>query len=85
MAEEYTFKEVVVPQTAAATKAALEDAKKNPVSQVTTRQTVTLSLTFDGVKFEPKVLYEALDAKYGTVSSQKDSTARKQYHWRISP
>lgn len=69
--------------TAAQTKSAFEDTKKNPTS--TAKPTVVeCTLVFDGVTFDPKAFYEMLDAKYGTVRSDKDAVARRNYKLRIT-
>lgn len=73
-----------MPLTAAETKAKFEDTSINP-KVYAQRKVVTLNLTFDGVEFDPKVLYEALDAKYGTVSSEKDTVRHGTYTLNIAP
>lgn len=73
-----------MPQTAAATKSAMENTKINPKEKLQ-RKVVHVALVFDGVEFNPSDLYAALDTKYGTVNSLKDTSDRGTYQFRISP
>ncbi len=73
-----------MPQSATKTKESLENTKRNPKNKVKGSRTVNVVLNFVDVEFDPKVLYEALDAKYGTVATDKDSSARNNYQFRIS-
>lgn len=38
-----------------------------------------VTLTFRGVNFSPVALYDALDAIYGTVSSERDDMGQGRY------
>lgn len=74
-----------MPLTATQTKERLENTKINPKNKVKGQRKVTIVLNLIDVEFDPKVLYEALDAKYGTVASDKDSMGgRNNYEFRIS-
>jgi hypothetical protein len=48
------------------------------------RQTVHVTLQFDGVAFVPDNLYDALDAQYPTVASDKSTMSRGCYIFNIS-
>lgn len=70
-----------MPLSASATRAALAaqaTETSNPVK-------VNLQLVFRGVNFVPTALYDALDAVYGTVASDKDVQRHKTYQWTITP
>lgn len=73
-----------MPLSAAKTKEQLENTKLNKKSKAKPT-VVTVTLVFDGVEHVPVTLYEALDAKYGTVSSIKDIIAGNRYEFRITP
>lgn len=73
-----------MPLTAAKTKTAFENTKQD-VKTKGNPTVVTVMLTFDGVEYKPIDLYEALDAKFGTVSSDADTIARHAYRLRIKP
>ena len=62
----------------------MESTKRNPKSKVKGYRTINVVLNLVDVEFDPKVLYEALDAKYGTVATDKDAMARGNYQFRIS-
>lgn len=70
--------------SATKTKESLEDTKKNPKNKVKGKRRVLVALTFEDVEFDPKVLYEAIDAKWGTVASDKDVMGRNNYEFRIT-
>jgi hypothetical protein len=48
---------------------------------------VSVNLIFDGIAFNPANLFNALKTQYGAakVSSDRDSTARGSYTFRIIP
>ena len=56
---------------ATATNTDVDDDTLNPTVTNTGRTVVHVTLTFDGVNFDPNALYDALDAGYGTVASDK--------------
>lgn len=72
-----------MPQTAAETKADFEDVSNNPTTNENNAR-VTITLTFEGVEFKPIDLYEALNAKWGTISNDKDCVSHNSYHLRIT-
>jgi len=80
------------PISAAETKALMENTSLNPDVVVGgsataggSDLTVTVNLHFEaGQTFKPKELYEALDAKYGTVSAINSTVARNNYNFLIS-
>jgi hypothetical protein len=60
-----------MPQTAAATEAAMDAQGTRSVQG---RQVVTISLTFDsGQTWNPGAFYDALNTLYGTVSNMNDA------------
>ena len=70
-----------MPLTSAQTKAALEkeqEATSNPSK-------FHIHLLFEGVKVKPVEIFEALDAKFGTVFSQKDTTKHQDYTFKVTP
>jgi hypothetical protein len=83
---------IQTPISAAETKAQMENAVQNPEIKVGGSEasggsdlTVTVNLHFaSGQTFSPKELYEALDAKYGTVASMESTVARNNYNFLIS-
>lgn len=83
---------IQTPISAAQTKTQMEDLVQNPEITVGGSEasggsdlTVTVNLHFaSGQTFSPKALYEALDAKYGTVASMDSTVARNNYNLLIS-
>lgn len=70
-----------MPLTAAKTKEQLEklsERTSNPTN-------IHLHLIFKGVKVKPVEVYEALDAKFGTVNSLKDTVAHSDFTFEITP
>jgi hypothetical protein len=80
------------PISAAETKAQMENAALNPETVVGGTEgstagdlTVCINLTFaPGQTFKPKELYEALDAKFGTVASLNSTVSHGSYDFLIS-
>lgn len=72
-----------MPKSSAATATALGALPaSNPATQV-----VAVNLTFAGVSFSPAALHAALDAAYGTVTSDVDGAERPggPFNFRIAP
>jgi hypothetical protein len=70
-----------MPLTAAKTKSELEKLSQrssNPTN-------VHVNLIFKGVKVKPVEIYEALDTKFGTVASLKDTVAHDDYTFEVTP
>lgn len=70
-----------MPLTAAQTKSQLEklsERTSNPTN-------IHLHLIFKGVKVKPVEVYEALDAKFGTVASLKDAVAHSDFTFEVTP
>jgi hypothetical protein len=70
-----------MPLTAAKTKSELEKLSQrssNPTN-------IHLHLIFKGVKVKPVEIYEALDAKFATVASQKDTVDHDDYVFEVTP
>lgn len=84
--------QINTPITAAETKTQFESAALNPETTVGGTEgstggdlTVCVNLTFaPGLTFKPKELYEALDAKYGTVASLDSMVSHGTYNLLIS-
>lgn len=80
------------PISATETKAQMENAALNPEIKVGGNEaeggsdlTVFVALHFAaGQTYKPKVLYEALAAKYGTVASMKRTVSRNDFDFLIS-
>lgn len=70
-------------KTATATNTDVDDGVLNPDSTAPNRTTVFVTLEFVGVNFVPDNLFDALDAQYGTVATNK-VPARNSYHFVIS-
>ena len=62
------------PLTATQTREQIEDTVRNPVRNAEP-VIVHVDLKFAGTEYDPAVLYDALDAAYGNVGSDKDSLA----------
>lgn len=72
-------------QTASATNTQIDDSVLNPtVTNTTGRQVVHVTLVFDGVDFIPDDVFDALNAEYGTVATDKNVNARGCYIFTIS-
>ncbi len=76
------------PISAAKTKEHMEDTKRNPETKVggnvQAGQVVHVTLRFTGGQtVKPREIYEMVDAKFGTVSSLKDTAARGAYEFQI--
>lgn len=72
-------------QTATATSTAMDDSQLNANSTEPTNINVFVALKFRGVTFDPTDLYAALDAKWGTVSTNMDQPSRNNYEFTITP
>jgi hypothetical protein len=72
-------------QTAANTNTLMGAEAIQPV--VKGGRVVVVNLIFDGIAFNPANLFNALKTQYGStkVSSDRDSTARGSYDFRIIP
>jgi len=83
---------IQTPISAAETKAQMENTTLNPEVKIGGTEesgasdlVVSVTLHFAGGQtFKPKELYEALDAKYGTVASLHSTVARNTYDFAIS-
>jgi hypothetical protein len=72
-----------MPLSAANTEARLDDTAVGP-TQTHQRRIVHATLIFDGVDFDPSNLYDALNASWGTVATEKDEMARGCYIFHIT-
>lgn len=72
----------MTPLSAEETKEAMEDTSINPKEDVIGK-VVNITLIFDGVEFDPAALYDALDDKYTSVTSVKDTVDRGNYLFKI--
>lgn len=70
-----------MPRDATQTRAALAAAP----AQTQQGAIVHVALRFNGVTFTPTALFDALDAAYPTVTSDKDTVERGTYQFTISP
>ena len=68
---------------ATATNTEMDDDNVNPASNVANDFIVHCTLKFRGVEFIPNDLYDALDAEWGTVSSDKGTQARNCFEFVI--
>ena len=78
-----------MPKTSAATATSLTAAGSTVVAGPTPRNDVHIqvNLVFENVTFSPVALHTALDAAYGTVTSDTDGAERPMgpYNFRIAP
>ena len=78
-----------MPKTSAVTAASLTAAGSTALAGPTPRNQshITVNLTFENVTFSPVALHTALDAAYGTVTSDTDGAERPMgpYNFRIAP
>lgn len=73
-----------MPQSAAATRTKLTERSTNPTSNADPT-IVTVTLKYKGVTYTPEAVYDALDAAYGTVATDKDANSRGNLHFTITP
>ena len=73
-----------MPLTAAQTEAQLDDTSRNPTQTAGHPVNVHVDLKFVGVAFDPSDLYDALNAQWGTVASDKDTMQRGTYQFTIT-
>lgn len=66
-----------MPLSAAATRTALDAIPAKTVA--TAGPVVTVTLKFKGVAYDPVAVYDALDAAYGTVATDRDSLGSAQH------
>lgn len=72
-----------MPLSATQTEARCDDTAVGP-TQTQQRRIVHCTLVFDGVDFDPSTLYDALNASWGTVATEKDEMARGCYIFTIT-
>lgn len=70
-------------QTASSTNTDVDNDTLNPALDAPNRILVTVNLEFVGVTFTPNDLYDALDAQWGTVATNK-VPARNHFDFVIS-
>lgn len=70
--------------SATATESQMDNDALNP-TKTGRREIVHVTLVFDGVSYVPDTLYDALNAGYGTVTSEKAVNSRGTPIFNIAP